>query len=66
MVDPKATFEIRKTYDLKSFEVPKLWFGVGAWNVELYTPVTTLAADARLDAALDWNFIHGTCKGETK
>ncbi len=66
MVDPKATFEIRQTYDLKSFEVPKLWFGVGAWNVELYTPVTTLAAGARLTAVLDWHFIHGTCKGETK
>ena len=66
MVDPKANFEIRQTYDIKSFEVPKLWFGVGAWNVELFTPVTTLAAGARLSAALDWYFIHGECKGETK
>ena len=66
MVDPKAAFEIRQTYDLKSFEVPKLWFGVGAWNVELYTPVTTLAAGARLSAALDWHFIYGESKGETK
>ena len=66
MVDPKANFEIRQAYDIKSFEVPKLWFGVGAWNVELYTPATTLAAGESLCAAIYWDFIHVASKGDSK
>lgn len=62
MVDPRAGFEIRQTYDFSAFEVPKLWFGIGAWNVEMFTPITDLKNGERASFTLNWEFQH-TKKG---
>ena len=56
MVDPKAGYEIRQDYDLAAFERPKLWFGVGAWNVELATRTKELKPGDALSASLAWRF----------
>lgn len=56
MIDPKARYEIRQDFARNDFQVPKLWFGVGAWNVEMYTKIVEVKPGGSLKAALDWTF----------
>ena len=59
MVDPKAGYEIRQDYDLAAFDRPKLWFGVGAWNIEMMTRAKELKPGETFTTHLAWTFTHG-------
>ena len=59
MVDPKAGYEIRQDYDLADFDRPKLWFGVGAWNIEMLTKPRTLQPGETFSTRLGWTFANG-------
>lgn len=59
MVDPKAGYEIRQDYDLADFDRPKLWFGVGAWNIEMLTKPRTLQPGETFSTRLGWTFSSG-------
>ena len=57
MEDPVDRYAICQTYDLSRFEKPKLWFGVGAWNVEMYSRLMDLKPGEGFSLELDWRFL---------
>ena len=61
MVDPKAGYEIRQDFAKEDFQVPKLWFGIGAWNVEMFTKIVDVKPGDTFAASLEWTF---TAKGK--
>ena len=56
MIDPKAGYEIRQDFAKDDFQAPKLWFGVGAWNVEMLTKIVDVKPGDTFAAALAWTF----------
>ena len=56
MIDPKAGVEIRQDFAKDAFEVPKLWFSIGAWNVEMYTKIVDVKPGDAFAAELVWEF----------
>ena len=49
------------TARLRDFQVPKLWFGIGAWNVEMFTKIVDVKPGDTFAASLEWTF---TAKGK--
>jgi hypothetical protein len=57
MIDPEANDEIRQDFEKDDFHVPKLWFGIGAWNVEMYSKIVDVKPGESLRATLNWRFM---------
>ena len=59
MVDPMSGYQIRQTFDHSRYENLKVWFGVGTWNVELFSRPERMGAGESVVYSVGWMFGAG-------
>lgn len=56
VVDTVSKVKLEQEFDLAAYQNPRLWFGIGAYNLEMETKPVTLAPGAAWSQKLIWNF----------